>query len=246
MSFFYIEEEYDLNFFCALGNAYEIKKYRGRSKVANIPNLYNGTPGEYPVVKIGNGAFYKKQIEVIIIPDNIQEIGRNAFSCCHHLKELNIGKGLTKIGEKAFYRCTTLESIAIDNDNPVFFSRDDNGNYNIIATKEDGKLLYGCKNSSIPEGIKEISAGAFYECKDLKQIVIPEGVRVIGKEAFNNCQQLIRAYLPGTLENVDRYIFKNCGKLKLVQFNGTAEKWGRLRIWNYGFVVNCTDNVIKP
>ncbi|MDE5565958.1 MAG: InlB B-repeat-containing protein, partial [Anaeroplasmataceae bacterium] len=73
------------------GNSYTVIGIQQEEKVVTIPEEYNGLPvtkiqGEY-----GTGAFARKAIEKVIIPDSILEIGQNSFYNCSHLETVLIG-----------------------------------------------------------------------------------------------------------------------------------------------------------
>ena len=58
---------------------------------------------------------------------------------------------------------------------------------NITASAFGGTKL---TEFSVPDNVKEIDDGAFYNCTDLKKITIPEFVTYIGNDVFKNCRNL--------------------------------------------------------
>ena len=54
------------------------------------------------------------------------------------------------------------------------------GDYAFSAFGSDVDVI----SVTIPEGVNGIGAGAFYNCKNLKEITIPKSVKSIGDEAF--------------------------------------------------------------
>lgn len=54
----------------------------------------------------------------------------------------------------------------------------------------DTLLMVGCKNSSIPEGIKGIYNYAFYDMAELTSIELPATLTTISQRAFQNCTGL--------------------------------------------------------
>ncbi len=54
-----------------------------------------------------------QHVEKVYIPDSVEYIGADAFSCCYKLKEIRFSENLKEIGEYAFYACKSLSSINI-------------------------------------------------------------------------------------------------------------------------------------
>lgn len=68
----------------------------------------------------------------------------------------------------------------------------------------------------IPEGIREIGINAFWNNRELKQVVFPESLEKIGNGAFAgvDLQQLI---LPKNLKEIGRNAFEGCNSLEFVR-----------------------------
>ena len=88
-------------------------------------------------------------------------IGRGAFNRCWKLSSITIPKSITNIGNDALKSCIGLTSIIVEDDNPVFDSRND---CNAIIETSSNTLIKGCKNTIIPEGVTRIGDYAFYGC----------------------------------------------------------------------------------
>ena len=121
-----------------------------------------------------------------VIPVSVTAIGDGAFIGCTGLTSITIPKSVTKIGDGIF-TATGLETIIVENSNPVYDSRD-NGNA-IIETKTN-TLIAGCKNTVIPSSVTTINDFAFFLCPGLTSIVIPNSVTSIGECAFAGCTDL--------------------------------------------------------
>lgn len=75
-----------------------ITGYEGEEKEITIPCSINGKN----VIKIGDHAFFGRDIHKVIIPNTIKVIGYKAFHECCSLKEITFVEGLQVIGYSAF------------------------------------------------------------------------------------------------------------------------------------------------
>ena len=76
-----------------------------------IPQTVTFDGVTYTVTAIGDSAFKdNKDITQLTIPDNIEQIGANAFDGCSRLQTIYIGKGVREIGSKAFANIGTEAS----------------------------------------------------------------------------------------------------------------------------------------
>jgi len=171
------------------------------------------------VTTIGNFAFSEcKSITSISIPNSVTIIGNYAFYNCTSLSNLTLGNSVTTIETCAFCNCLSLESIfipksvasldyttfagcsavnsiVVEDGNMVFDSR--NGCNAIIEKK--GKtfpflptLLFGCKNSIIPNSVESIAGNAFRGITDLKVVNIPGSIKNIDHYAFEGCTGIVK------------------------------------------------------
>ena len=99
----------------------------------------------------------------ITIPNSVTRIGDNAFYNCSSLTSVTIGNGVTSIGYRTFYGCSSLTSVTIG------------------------------------ESVTSIGDNAFYNCSSLTSVTIGESVKSIGGLAFYNCSSLIKTYYTGDI-----------------------------------------------
>ena len=81
------------------------------------------------------------------------------------------------------------------------------------------EAFYNCKNVTeviIPKGVTGIGAYAFYKCTSLTNVTLPEGIITIGNNAFEGCTAMTGINIPATVEFVDEYAFTGCSALKSV------------------------------
>ena len=129
------------------------------------------------VLKIADGVLKEctdKDVESVVIPEGVTEIGTSAFKGCESLASVVIPSSVKKIGERAFRDCTSLSSVEIPSS---------------VTTIGDF-AFNGCKSLSsvvIPSSVRKIGDRAFWYCTSLSSVEIPLSVRKIGKYAFMNC-----------------------------------------------------------
>ncbi|MBR2153668.1 MAG: leucine-rich repeat protein [Bacteroidaceae bacterium] len=78
-----------------------------------------------------------------------------------------------------------LISIIVDEDNPVYDSRN-----NCLIETASKKLVVGCRTTVIPDDVLAIGDAAFLGCWHMESIDIPANVTQIGNRAFSWCCSL--------------------------------------------------------
>ena len=101
-------------------------------------------------------AMYNKVINLIRTATGklIQLIDKEGIEITEYI----VPNDVTTIGESAFIGCSDLTSLRVEPGNIRFDSRD---NCNAIIITESNSLLYGSKNTIIPDGITSIGSYAF-------------------------------------------------------------------------------------
>ncbi len=140
------------------------------------------------------------------IPSTVTSIGANAFSGCS-LKSITIPSTTTSISNTALKDCGELESIEVNKYNSKYRSVG-----NCLIERNSEKLIKGCNNSVIPEGVLVIGYAAFMDCS-FKEITIPASVTTIEKSAFLNCSKLEKITMPNKVTTIGDSAFYGCSNL---------------------------------
>ena len=234
------------------------------------------------VTSIGNSAFGGcTGLTSVTIPNSVTSIGDLAFGECNGLtsvtinsnaitsknytnvtnfsrifgsqvKEYTLGNNVQKIGEYAFYKCTSMSSITIPQSITSIASNAfglciistinytgsiDNwcskkwGPTSISSTyqlKIGGSLI---KFLEIPSSVTNIAASAFQGCNSLVSITIPNSVNSIGNGAFANCPSLTSVAIPNSVKSIGGDAFNNSVALKTVYITDLSG-WCKINFGN--------------
>ncbi|MEE1136968.1 MAG: leucine-rich repeat domain-containing protein [Acutalibacteraceae bacterium] len=137
---------------------------------------------------------------VVIIPEGITAIGKNAFyydvdkdnktPLSDIIEKIIIPDGVVSIGESAFNRCKKLKEI------------------------------------NIPDSVISIDDYAFSHCESLKEIFIPDSVKTIGGYVFSYCYSLEKVKLPKGIKEIPNHMFCNCRSLTEFVIPNSVKKIG--------------------
>ena len=150
---------------------------------------------------------YRDLILSVVISDGVTSIGDRAFYGCSSLTSITIPNSVTSIGYEAFYDCSSLTSVTINSDAIVNNAYSSSSNISRIFGSQVTEYIIG-------DAVQGIGRYAFYKCSSLASITIPESVTSIGLDAFSNCSSLTSVTFEGSTppvfsENVF-YLAKEC------------------------------------
>ena len=146
----------------------------------------------------------------VVIPTSVTKIGDGAFWECTSLVQVIVPEGVTSIGHSSFKGCTSLVTIVLPN-----------------SVKQFGiRTFYECtslKNINIPNGITTIYRATFANCSSLETISLPNSVAKIEMDAFAGCTALKTINLPNNV-TFDANCFNGCKSLGSIKLpNGIKE-----------------------
>ena len=189
------------------------------------------------VTTIGEHAFAGCSIPSVVISEGVTTIERGAFSSCP-IGALHVPSTLVSIspennafGEGAFHNCTRLQSITVDEANPIYDSR---GNCNALIETATNTLLKGCKNTIIPDDITIIGLNAFLSINELNTITIPNSVERLETSAFAGCNSLTTITLPSNISYIGIGALNCCGLTSIVSKSPTPPTAYNSQ-WEYGY-----------
>ena len=189
------------------------------------------------VTTIGERAFAECHIPSVVFSEGVTTIERGAFCSCP-IGALHIPSTLVSIspennayGEGAFHNCTRLQSITVDEANPIYDSR---GNCNALIETATNTLLKGCKNTVIPDDITIIGLNAFLSINELNTITIPNSVERLETSAFAGCNSLTTITLPSNISYIGIGALNCCGLTSIVSKSPTPPTAYNSQ-WQYGY-----------
>ncbi|MEE1253547.1 MAG: leucine-rich repeat domain-containing protein [Paludibacteraceae bacterium] len=141
------------------------------------------------------------------------------------IQSVIIGDGVTSIGDRAFWGCSSLTSINVDANNSKYSSVD-----GVLFNKDKTTLVAypGGKQGAyaIPNSVTRIGYEAFYGCSSLTSVTIPNSVTSIGHRVFDGCTGLTSVTIPNSVTSIDDYTFSGCSGLTSVTIPNSVTSIG--------------------
>ena len=162
-----------------------------------------------------------KSICSVILPDGLTRIGNYAFYFCSSLAEVTIPPSLEEIGSSAFLGCVSPLRVNIQ-DLSAWFKKGSSlsGSYYLYLNGNPVTDLI------VPEGMTEIPSSVFSGCKSIVNAMIPDGVDRIGSYAFQNCDNLLNVTIPASVKSIGNSAFSGCESLKSITVPEGVESIG--------------------
>ena len=139
----------------------------------------------------------------VVISDGISYIAENVFLSCYNLKTIEIPESVNSIGTNAFTDTQWEYDQLADNDE-------------IIVNGVLCKISIDSGTYNIPDGVRTIASGVFYNKYGITQINIPDSVEVIGAYAFAGCKGLKEVKLPSGIKRIEYGAFSDMNISEIV------------------------------
>ena len=144
---------------------------------------------------------------------SIINLGECLLSGFMAVEDIELPKGLKKIGEGVFQYCEKLQKIDIP-----------------PSVEEIGEYAWtgsGIETINWPEKVISIPARVFSDT-NLKEFSVPEGVAEINDYAFDNCTKLTKISIPKSVTYIGSDVFEYCRNLTIYGYkDSTAESYAK-------------------
>lgn len=153
------------------------------------------------IAAIGERAYSEWKIKSLYIPDNVSQIGADAFNDCTSLAFVKIEDGNTPLEfleGTGFYHCP-LKDLYVGR-NLTYDSWKSPFRYN----KE------GLKNLAIGNQVTEIAMNEFVGLKSVTSLQFPTSLTKIGYQAFYGCEALTTITVPNCITTIEEDAFGLC------------------------------------
>lgn len=106
---------------------------------------------------------------------------------------------------------------------------------NNLILNPDGTVLIGVSSNAnaviIPDGVKEISNGALYNCTSLKEVTMSDTVTQIGAHAFMGCINLKTVKLSNNVKTIGNCAFRDCSSIENIELPKIVKEIGDLTFY---------------
>lgn len=213
-------------------------------KKVNIPDS---------VTTIEYSAFQSSSLSTIFIPGSVTSIGHNAFSSCNSLSVVYCDATIPPYGDSDMFKDTSspltiyVPSASVDMYKSASYWSEYadsiygcalNSSTTIKYTTVDGNIadaplpiISNTYNNGVGEIVfysdgKNIPAGAFNDCSNLKTLVIPDGITTIGSTAFASCYLLEEITIPESVVEIGDTAFSYCQSIQNISLPNNLKTIG--------------------
>ena len=148
------------------------------------------------------GGIVPSAVQWLTLGDSVEVIP-SSFARSTGVKNLMIGKNVTKINSYAFYQCAGLKKVVIPD----------------AVTSIAQWAFYentGLEELTLGQSLTTVGNQAFSKCTSLTSVTIPDAVTTIGMSAFNGCTKLRNVVIGNSVTSISGSAFAGCDSLRVV------------------------------
>ena len=175
------------------------------NSTSNSTNIFRKSPSQ----DTNNDKVYANILTKVEIGTGVTSIGDYAFNGCYSLTSVTLSSSVTTISKDAFYYCYNLHSITIPN----------------TVTSIGSSVFDDCTalvSITIPNTITSLPLGFFNKCCALDSVSLPHNISTIGMGAFTYCYSLSSVAIPDSVTYMDTYAFSGCSSLTSITIPSTV------------------------
>ncbi|WP_206173260.1 leucine-rich repeat protein [Treponema ruminis] len=180
------------------------------SKSIEFKYIFDTVPSSLKKVKVTGGKLFN-----------------GAFSKCSGLTSVELGNGVTSIGENTFYYCSGLTSVEISDSVTSIGKYAFSGCSGLKTVYYAGTIeqWLGIQFEGVASNPCCNGADLYINGEKLTKLVVPDSVTSIGEYAFSGCSGLTSVEIPDSVTSIGSSAFFKCSGLKTVYYAGTIEQW---------------------
>ena len=180
--------------------SYDTATKQGHSPFALITTINSFTFGDAVTAIRAQFLRGSTGLTEIVVPNQVQSIGKSAFIQCTSLTSVSLPNSLTSLSSYVFYGCTALPSIELP----------------AGVTTIQEYTFYGCTSLlsvTLSSGLTTIGEQSFRNCTSLEAITLPSTLTAIGERAFDGCTALTSIHIPDAVTEIGGSAFSGCTSL---------------------------------
>ena len=180
--------------------------------IINNTVTYNGI--ELKVERIQPYTCYNNKFVKNINIKYIGDVGSHAFYGCSSVETISLDN-VTSIGQSAFEECCTESSL----NGTIILS-------NVPTIGNDA--FYNCSSAQTItlDNVTSIGQSAFRNCKNLTSITLPNSVTSLGSSAFRDCSAMEYANIGTGVPAIQYGTFYGCGSMKNISIPANVQSIG--------------------
>ena len=169
-------------------------------------------------------------LKQFVIPDSVTILNYDLLRDCSSLKSIRIHKSIKEI-DKAFYGCTNLSTLIIEDRNTTLKLSSNN---TAITRSISSPLFKDCKLDSVYIGGKivyetssDYGYSPFYRNTSLRTVKISDAETTIYDNEFYGCTNLQNVSIGDNVKSIGKWAFSGCSSLKNFTFGSGLQSIGQ-------------------